>query len=148
MPKPYAWRDDPAVLDFPDDKPFIVFDGRCVLCSRWARFVLWADRKEHYRLLAAQTPPGRALYVHLGLDPEDFQSNILLAGGEARLKWDGTIAMFEGLGFPRSLIRILRLIPKRLGDRLYSILARNRLKWFGTRELCMVPAPRQAGRFL
>ena len=71
MPVPYAYRDDPAVPDFPDDKPVIVFDGHCVLCSRWARFVLKHDRRAVFRLLPAQSPLGHALYIHLGLDPVD-----------------------------------------------------------------------------
>jgi transposase InsO family protein len=59
----FSYRHDPAVPDFPDDRPIIVFDGHCVMCSGWANFVLRQDRKARYRLLPAQTPLGRALYV-------------------------------------------------------------------------------------
>ena len=61
MNSAYSYRADPAVPDFPDDRPIIVFDGYCALCSGWARFVLRHDRRERYRLLAAQSPLGRAL---------------------------------------------------------------------------------------
>ena len=84
---------------FADDKPIIIFDGKCVLCSRWARFVLRHDRRRRFRLLAAQTPLGAALYEHYGLDPISYETNILLEDGRAWLKSEGTIRMFERLGF-------------------------------------------------
>src|ERR1700730_2973718 len=102
MREPYSYRQDATVPHFPDDRPIIIFDGHCVLCSGWANFVLRHDRAGKYRLLAAQSPLGRALYIHLGLDPDDYQTSILLADGVAWLKSEGSIRMAEGLGFPWS----------------------------------------------
>ena len=85
----FSYRQDPTVPAFPDDRPIIIFDGHCVLCSSRANFVLRHDPLGKYRLLAAQSPLGGALYVHLGLDPDDYQTNILLAGGVAWLKSEG-----------------------------------------------------------
>jgi predicted DCC family thiol-disulfide oxidoreductase YuxK len=146
--EPFSYRADAAVPPFPDDKPIIIFDGHCVLCSRWARFVLRHDRAKRFRLLAAQTPLGTALYTHYGLDPVSYETNILLADGRAWLKSEGTIRMFEGLGFPWSLMRLPRILPRALRDRLYRVIARNRLRWFGSRETCYLPEPAEADRFL
>ena len=88
---PYSYRTDPSVPAFPDDKPIIVFDGLCVFCSASARFVLRFDRHARFRLLPAQSALGRALYVHYGLDPEDYESNILIADGKVWLKSESTI---------------------------------------------------------
>jgi predicted DCC family thiol-disulfide oxidoreductase YuxK len=66
----YSYRNDPGVPKFPDDRPIIVFDGYCVLCSGWVSFILRHDRRATYRLLPAQSPVGHALYVHYGLDPQ------------------------------------------------------------------------------
>ena len=82
-PAAYSYRRDPAVPKFSDDRPIIIFDGYCALCSGWAQFVLRHDRRAVYRLLRAQSPLGRSLYVHYDLDPEDYQTNILLADGIA-----------------------------------------------------------------
>src|SRR5690348_8264729 len=78
--EPYSYRRDPLVPSFRDDRPIIVFDGLCVLCSGWAQFVLRHDTRGKYRLLAAQSPLGRSLYVHYGLNPEDdnYESSILI----------------------------------------------------------------------
>jgi predicted DCC family thiol-disulfide oxidoreductase YuxK len=146
--EPYSYRSDPRVPPFPDDRPIIIFDGLCVLCSGFAQFVLRRDRRRRFRLLPAQSPLGQALYRHYGLDPSDYETNILIEGGIAWFKSEGSIRMAEGLGFPWSLAAIFRVLPLRLRDALYGAVARNRLRWFGTRSACFRPDPRDADRFL
>jgi predicted DCC family thiol-disulfide oxidoreductase YuxK len=145
---PYSYRADPAVPAFPDDRPIIVFDGYCALCSGWAQFVLRHDPLATYRLLPAQSPLGRALYVHYGLDPTDYETNILIADGRAWFKSEGCIRMAEGLGFPWSLAAAFRILPITVRDRLYASLARNRLRIFGKRATCYAPDQRYQDRFL
>lgn len=144
----FGYRRDPAVPVFPDDKPIIIFDGYCALCSGWAEFVLRHDHKRIHRLVSAQSALGRALYVHYGLDPQDYETNILIVDGIAWFKSEGSIRMAEGLGFPWSLARCFRVLPLPWRDRLYEMVARNRLRWFGKREVCYRPDPRDADRFL
>jgi predicted DCC family thiol-disulfide oxidoreductase YuxK len=145
---PYSYRRDPAVPDFPDDRPVIVFDGYCALCAGWARLVLRHDRAGRYRLLHAQSPLGRALYVHYGLDPTDYETNILIADGRAWFKSESSIRMLEGLGFPWSLAAIFRIVPVAVRDRLYNFVAVNRLRVFGRRDTCYVPDAHDADRLL
>ncbi len=148
MRAPYSYRNDPAVPAFLDDKPVIIFDGYCALCSGWAQFVLRRDTRRIFRLLPAQTPLGRALYVHYGLDPTDYETNILIADGVATFKSEACIRMAEGLGLPWSLAALFRILPRPWRDRLYGVLARNRLRVFGRRASCYAPAPRDVDRFL
>jgi len=145
---PYGYRDDPAVPEFPDDRPIIVFDGYCVLCSGWASFILRHDRHATYRLLPAQSPIGQALYVHYGLDPQNFETYILIQNGVAWFKSDAAIRMTQGLGFPWSLAAVLRIVPRVWRDRLYGWVARNRFRFFGRRATCYLPGPRYQDRFL
>ncbi len=146
--RPYGYRDDPAVPTFADDRPVIIFDGHCVLCSRSAQFVLRHDPRGIYRLTAAQTPLGHALYVHYGLDPDDYQTMILIADGLPAFKSEAAIGIASGLGFPWSLAAILRVVPRRWRDRWYDVLAHNRFRIFGRRDTCYFPDPRWADRFL
>lgn len=148
MRQPYSYRADPAVPEFPDERPIIIFDGYCALCSGWAKFVLRHDHAGKYRLLPAQSPLGRALYVHFGLDPEDYETNILLADGIAWFKSEGSIRMAEGLGLPWSLAGIFRILPRPLRDWLYDGIARNRLRLFGKRTTCYRGDERYRDRFL
>jgi len=145
---PYSYRSDAAVPAFPDDKPIIVFDGHCVMCSGWAQFVIRHDGAARYRLLAAQTPLGGALYQHYGLDPHDYETNILIVEGTAWFKSEAAIRMFEGLGRPWSGIAVFRLLPLRIRDACYNRLAANRFRLFGRRETCFAPTPDIAERFL
>ena len=144
----YSYRADPSVPAFEDDRPIIIFDGHCVLCSRFARFVLRHDRRAVFRLIAAQSPLGQALYRHYRLDPVNFETNVLLDGGRAWFKSAGTIRMFVRLGFPWALAAVLRVVPRPLLDRLYELVARNRLRWFGASAVCFVADPAHRDRFL
>ena len=144
----YSYREDPMVPRFADDQPLIVFDGHCVLCSGWANFVLRHDKRRVYRLLAAQTPLGQALYAHYGLGGDDYQSNLLIASGQVFIKSEGSIRMAEGLGWPWRAVAVFRLLPLRWRDALYDVVARNRIRWFGRREVCYLPDPKDADRFV
>ena len=146
--RPYSYRDDPSVPQFADDKPIIIFDGYCALCSGWAAFVLRHDPDARFRLLSAQSPLGQALYRHYGLDPQDYETNILIAGGLAWFKSEGSIRMAEALSFPWRLAAAFRILPRAWRDRLYEMVARNRLKWFGKRTTCYRPEARYADRFI
>jgi predicted DCC family thiol-disulfide oxidoreductase YuxK len=148
MQAQYSYRQDADVPDFADDRPLIVFDGECVFCSAWVQFALKHDKAERYRFLAAQTPLGEALYRHYGLDDRDYETNILIEDGRAFFKSDGSIRMVAGLGAPWSAVKVFRLLPHGLADRLYEFVARNRLRIAGRRATCFVPTAAQRGRFL
>ena len=144
----YSYREDPAVPAFPDDRPIIIFDGHCVLCSRFARFVLRHDGRAVFRLMAAQTAVGQAIYRHFDLDPVKFETNVLLEGGQAWFKSAGTIRIFARLGFPWSVCRVLMVVPRPWLDRLYNLIARNRLRWFGSQPVCFLVDPPERDRFI
>ena len=143
-----TYRRDPAVPPFPDDRPILVFDGQCVMCSGFARFILRHDHERRYRFLPAQTQLGTALYRHYGLDPENYQTNLLIEDGTAWLRSESSIRIFAGLGFPWSLVNMSRILPLRLRDRLYEWIARNRFRWFGRQEVCMLGQSGHEDRFL
>ena len=131
----------------------IVFDGVCVLCNGWVRFLLRRDRRERYRFAAMQGAVGRRLLIDNGLDPDDPVSFLLVEydrGPVPRVSTD-TDAMrrvLAGLGGIWRLASVSVLLPRALRDRLYRVIARNRYRWFGRHDACIVPDPAQAQRFL
>src|ERR1051326_3183886 len=145
---PFSYRGDPAVPAFPDDRPIIIFDGKCVLCSTFARFVLWADRLRRFRMMPAQTPIGTALYRHYDLESSSYETYVLLADGRAWLKSEASIRILELLGFPWRLMAVIRLLPRAPRDWVYDVVARNRLRWFGARATSYLPDATQSDRFL
>jgi predicted DCC family thiol-disulfide oxidoreductase YuxK len=125
----------------------IVFDGICVLCNGWVRFLLQHDHPERYRYAAMQSRAGRMLLEHHGLDPDDPVSFLLAEGGRTWTDTAAIIRVLTGLGGPWRLAGIARCLPAALRDPLYRLLARNRYRWFGT-TVCHVPTPAQRARFL
>lgn len=144
----WSYRDDPAVPAFPDDRPIIIFDGHCVFCSFWARLVLKYDRRGVFRLLPAQTALGTALYAHYGLDPHNYETNILIENGRARFKADGSIRMTQLLGWPWNLALAFRVLPRVLADGLYDLVAKNRYRLFGRSDVCYIPGGDYSDRVL
>jgi predicted DCC family thiol-disulfide oxidoreductase YuxK len=136
------------VPKFPDDHPIIIFDGVCVLCSGSAQFVLRRDKHGRFRLLTAQSALGHALYLHYGLDPQDYETMILIAEGTAHFKSEAGIRIAEGLGLPWSLAAAFRVLPRPWRDRLYGRIARNRYRIFGKREHCYLASEADRARFL
>jgi predicted DCC family thiol-disulfide oxidoreductase YuxK len=145
---PYSYRADPTVPAFPDDKALVVFDGVCVLCSGFAKFILKRDEGFAFRLTTAQSPLGQALYRHYGLDPDTFESNLVLADGRAHAKLDTVAVVGRLLGGPWRLLGVVRLLPRALGDWLYDRVALNRYRLFGRTESCMMPPPQWRDRFI
>jgi predicted DCC family thiol-disulfide oxidoreductase YuxK len=146
--EPYSYRLDDRVPQFSDAWPIIVFDGHCGFCSAWVQFVLRHDRGGKYRFIAGQSKLGQALYAHYGLDPVNFETNILIENGRAYFKADGSIRMFVGLGAPWSWVRLLRIIPNGLLEPAYELVARNRMRLLGRRDVCFAPSQQFKDRFL
>ena len=144
----YSWRADPDVPAFADDRPLIVFDGFCVLCSANAQFVLRHDREAAFRLTTAQGPIGEALYRHYGLASGDYETLLVLSQGRLLTHSDAAIAIGEGLGWPWRAARVLRLVPRPVRDALYRLVARNRYRLFGRRTSCWMPSDEDRARIL
>ncbi|MGN6518171.1 MAG: thiol-disulfide oxidoreductase DCC family protein [Dokdonella sp.] len=128
--------------------PVLVYDGVCLLCSRWVRFVLAHDRAGRFRFASMQSANGRALLRRHGLDPDDPNSLLLLERGHASTDSEAIVRVLDGLGGAWRLARVLRLVPRALRDPAYRWLARNRYRWFGRSDACWLPAPEHAARFL
>ncbi|MBU8975535.1 thiol-disulfide oxidoreductase DCC family protein [Lysobacter sp. MMG2] len=126
----------------------IVFDGVCVVCNGWVRFLLRHDRRAHYRFAAMQSESGRALLISHGLDADDPVSFLLIEEGVAWTDTDAIVRVLSGLGGAWRIAALLRVLPRGLRDRLYRWFARNRYRIFGRYEHCAIPTPEQAARFL
>jgi predicted DCC family thiol-disulfide oxidoreductase YuxK len=122
---------------WPDDD-VILYDGVCVFCSRWVRFVVKRDVERRFRFTAIQSPYGTRLAQAFGIDPDDPDTNAVVHGGVAYLKSDAALTVLSLL--PRwGWVRVLFAVPKPLRDAIYSVVARNRYRIFGKYEECFVP---------
>ncbi|USJ02885.1 thiol-disulfide oxidoreductase DCC family protein [Xanthomonas prunicola] len=126
----------------------IVFDGVCLLCNGWVKFLLRHDRRRRYRFAAMQGQAGRTLLLQHGLDPDDPLSFLLVDDTGAWTDSDAIVRVLAGLGGLWRVVTVLRVVPRGLRDIGYRLIARNRYRWFGRTEHCMLPTPEQRTRFL
>jgi predicted DCC family thiol-disulfide oxidoreductase YuxK len=145
---PYSYRDDPNVPPFNDAAPLVIFDGLCVLCSSGVQWMLARDPSGRSRFAVIQDPLPQALYRHYGLDSETFDTFMVLSDGVPYTRWAGVLAAARTMRQPwRGLGAVGRVIPSFIGDRVYDWVQRNRLRWFGRRDLCRRPGAGEAARF-
>jgi predicted DCC family thiol-disulfide oxidoreductase YuxK len=117
----------------------VVFDGICNMCSGGIRFLEDHRIVPPFLLIPLQTPAGKALLDEYGIDPEDPVTFLVLDRGRHFTESDGSIQLIAAMGGLWRLVRAARIIPKRVRDWLYRLLARNRYRWFGRRSSCYVP---------
>ena len=135
---PYSYRDDPAVPDFPDDSQLIVFDGVCVLCNGFARFVAKRDTGKRFLFTEAQSALGGALFRHYGLDDVNYETNLLIQDGLAYGRMEAFVHIVSQFGGAWPCVRAVLLLPRAVRNWLYERLARNRYALFGRYETCPV----------
>jgi predicted DCC family thiol-disulfide oxidoreductase YuxK len=122
---------------WPDDD-VILYDGVCVFCSRWIRFIAMRDVDRRFRFTPIQSGYGTRLAQVFGIDPADPDTNAVVHSGIACFKSDAALTVLSHLpGWQWT--RALRLAPKPLRDAVYNLVARNRYRIFGKYEACFVP---------
>lgn len=136
----------PPTSDQPTD--LIVFDGVCVLCNGFARFVHRHDRAGTFRFATAQSPTGRAVYDSVGLSPDDMESILVRRGGRVLQKSDAVFAAVAAFGGPWRAINALKICPRPIRDWVYLRIARNRYRLFGRLDACPLPPPGLRERFV
>jgi predicted DCC family thiol-disulfide oxidoreductase YuxK len=131
-----------------ENRPIIVFDAECLLCSANAQFVLDHDRKGRLLLASMQGEAGSALYRRFGIDPADPDTLIVVEGDRVRRDSDAILAIWAGLGWPWRAGAIFRVVPRVLRDSVYRWVARHRYRLFGKRDTCWLPDPAFRDRML
>jgi predicted DCC family thiol-disulfide oxidoreductase YuxK len=129
----------------------ILFDGVCNLCSGVVRFVIARDPRAHFRFAALQSDAARRACAEVGATPPaavDPDTIIVIADGRALERSDAALAIAARLPFPWPIFGVFRLLPRALRDWLYRFVAKNRYRWFGKSETCMMPTPELRARFL
>lgn len=125
----------------------VLYDGDCILCSSWFRFVARRDHQRRLMFTPIQSPFGRSVAVRLGIDPVNPQSNAVLLDGKAYLFSESALAALSLLPYWK-WTRALRVLPRAWRDALYRPIARNRYRWFGRRTSCDLGGADYRGRVI
>ncbi|WP_461533382.1 thiol-disulfide oxidoreductase DCC family protein [Sinomicrobium sp.] len=137
-------------MDKENTKKIILFDGLCNLCNNAVRFVIKRDRKDVFRFASLQSEIGQKMLSDRGIDPRDTDSIVLVEPGQAYYtRSQAAIEIASNLGGLWPSIRVFQyLLPSGLRDRLYNFVAKNRYKWYGKKEQCMIPTPELKAKFI
>ena len=126
----------------------VVFDGVCNLCAHSVAFILAHERDHAIRFATWQSDSGRVLLHGFGFDPGDLMTFVFIKGGTVHVRSDAALEVAHHLRLPWRMLRVLRIVPRRLRDSIYNLIARNRYRWFGKRASCLAPTPQLRSRFL
>lgn len=129
------------------DSPVILFDGVCNLCNASVQFIIKKDKEKIFQFASLQSETGQQILKHFQLRADNFNSFILYQDGKIFTKSTAALKMFSQLNGWK-WTKLFFIIPRFIRDAVYNIIARNRYRWFGKKEECMVPTPEVKERFL
>ena len=133
----------------PKHKQLILFDGVCNLCNASVNYVIKHDRGNLFMFAPLQGEAGKQIINKFNLDISKTDSILLYSEEKGlKIKSSAAITIASKLGFPRNLMIVFYIIPPFIRNWVYDHVAKNRYKWYGKKEVCMVPTPELQERFL
>lgn len=130
------------------DKPIILFDGVCNLCNWSVQFIINRDPGANFNFTSTQSQTGQCLLQEQGAYFQAINSFVLIEGESYLVKSDAALKVAQNLSGWWPLLTILQVIPRVVRDWAYDIIARNRYKWFGQQNSCMLSSKELRDRFL
>lgn len=132
----------------PLDSPVILFDGVCNLCNGSVLFIIKRDPRSQFYFAALQSDFGNKQLKNFGLPATELNSVLLIKGGTLYQKSNAALEIAKHLSGLWPALYIFKIIPPFLRDGIYTWVARNRYRWFGKKDACMIPTPELKSRFL
>jgi predicted DCC family thiol-disulfide oxidoreductase YuxK len=130
------------------EQPIILFDGICNLCNGAVQFIIKHDKRNLFRFGSLQSGTGQQLLAQYNLPMNEFNSFILIENNKAYSRSTAALKIAKKLNGILPWLYVFMIIPKIFRDSIYDLIARNRYKWFGQKDECMVPTPELKARFL
>ncbi len=137
-----------SVLTIPRDKPILLFDGVCNLCNGFVQFVILRDPRAKFRFAALQSEVGQQLLREANMPVEELSTVVLYENDRFYTHSSVPLRVVKQFGGAWPLLSGLVIVPKFIRDGIYNWIARNRYRWFGKQESCMIPTPELKSRFI
>jgi predicted DCC family thiol-disulfide oxidoreductase YuxK len=137
------------MLDKSLSSAVVLFDGDCSLCNRSVQFILRHDPARRFQFASLQSSAAQRLLLEAGQSPERLPDSVVLVEhGRVYTRSTAALRIALRLNGILPLISILMLIPTPIRDWGYDRIARNRYRWFGRQQVCLLPTPETKSRFL
>lgn len=130
------------------DHPIVLFDGVCNLCNSAVQFVIKRDPNAHFRFAPLQSQTGQRLLKQFNLSTEDFNTIVIVENGKHYVRSTAGLRLMKDLNNAWPLLYGFIIVPRFIRDAVYDFISKNRYKWFGKQESCMMPTPDLKRRFL
>ena len=135
--------------DITKHNQLILFDGVCNLCNSSVNYVIKHDKNNVFLFAPLQGETGKEIIEKFGLDTSQTDSIILFSEEKGiKVKSSAALAIASKLGFPRHLASIFYIVPPFIRNWVYDYVAKNRYKWYGKKDACMIPTPELKSKFL
>ena len=131
-----------------NNKSIILFDGVCNLCNSSVNFIIKHDKKEQFLFASLQSDAAKEILLQFPIKKFNLNSIILIENGNVYKKSMAVLKISKQLNSGYKLLYAFIITPKFIRDWIYNYIAKNRYKWFGKKENCMIPTPEVSNRFL
>ncbi len=129
-------------------KSIILFDGVCNLCNSSVLFVIKHDRTARFSFASLQSTFGQLQRKKFNLPLNDLNTLLLVKDGRLLTRSTAALEIAKQLDGLWPCLYIFKIVPAFLRDGVYDYVAKNRYKWFGKKESCMIPTPELRARFI
>jgi predicted DCC family thiol-disulfide oxidoreductase YuxK len=126
----------------------ILFDGICNLCNSSVLFVIRQDRHQKFKFASLQSAYGQQQMQYFHLPSGELSTVLLIKNGKLYQKSNAALEIARNLSGLWPLFYIFKVIPPFIRDGVYDWIARNRYRWFGKKNECMIPTPELKARFV
>ena len=134
------------MLEFPKDKKIILFDGVCNLCEASVQFIIKRDTKDVFRFVSIESDLGQKIINYIGI--KSIESILLYEPGIAYYyKSQAVMRIAKELKGWYFILSYFSFLGKS-ADFIYDYIAKNRYKWYGKKDNCMIPTPELKAKFL
>ncbi|MDT7831983.1 DCC1-like thiol-disulfide oxidoreductase family protein [Flavobacteriaceae bacterium S356] len=136
-------------FDLPKNKLIVLFDGVCNLCNDSVVKIIKNDKNDVFRFTSLQSETGSKIIEYLGIDTTKVDSIVLYDPKKAYyIKSEAALKILNHFNGFWKLFQVFALLPNSFNNIFYAFIAKNRYKWFGRKESCMIPTPELKVKFL
>ena len=128
--------------------PIILFDGLCKFCNGMVNFIIRQDKKKIFRFAALQSEAGQKLLRQYHLPLENLDSFVLIDNERIYKSSTAGLKLYNHLPWYWKWTQVFWIVPAFIRNAVYDFMAKNRYKWFGKKDQCMIPSPEVKSRFL
>ena len=127
----------------------LLFDGVCNLCNGFVQFVIQRDKEARFKFAPLQSEIAEQLLAGTMVQPHLLNSVVLVEGKMVYTHSDAALLVGRRLGgIWFVLSSVASVFPASFRNIIYNWIAKNRYRWFGQKDTCMLPTPALKSRFL